>query len=174
METLTSPNFPVLLSVSRFFIWGLPQPNIDPISNKILKIETVIDTCMLYTKNLINSWSSIPGINYILGVVLYMAKATKYIDTLFNNVEKKIKGVQMVVTYRCVPIMHLEGNFKSDLSCQDLMMSLRHQHLVLVKLSEDFFFTIAFKPLAKKNPSDIFYQIITIHMPHQLRLSQNS
>lgn len=55
----------------------------------------------------------------------------------------------MVVTYRCVPIMHLEGNFKSDLSCQDLMMSLRHQHLVLVKLSEDFFFTIAFKPLAK-------------------------
>lgn len=61
--------------------------------------------------------------NYILGVVLYMAKATKYIDTLFNNVEKKIKGVQMVVTYRCVPIMHLEGNFKSDLSCQDLMMS---------------------------------------------------
>lgn len=50
------------------------------------------------------------------------------------------KGVQMVVTYRCVPIMHLEGNFKSDLSCQDLMMSLRHQHLVLVKLSEDFFF----------------------------------
>lgn len=104
-----------------------------------------------------------------------MAKATKYIDTLFNTVEKKkIKGVQMVVTYRCVPIMHLEGNFKSDLSCQDLMMSLRHQHLVLVKLSEDFFFTIAFKPLAKKNPSDIFYQIITIHMPHQLRLSQNS
>lgn len=95
--------------------------------------------------------------NYILGVVLYMAKATKYIDTLFNNVEKKIKGVQMVVTYRCVPIMHLECNFKSDLSCQDLMMSLRHQHLVLVKLSEDFFFTIAFKPLAKKNPSDIFY-----------------
>lgn len=27
--------------------------------------------------------------NYIMGVVLYMAKATKYIDTLFNTVEKK-------------------------------------------------------------------------------------
>lgn len=82
-----------------------------------------------------------------------MAKATKYIDTLFNNVEKKIKGVQMVVTYRCVPIMHLEGNFKSDLSCQDLMMSLRHQHLVLVKLSEDFFFLLSHSsPWPRKIP----------------------
>lgn len=171
METLTSPNFPVLLSVSRFFIRGLPQPNLDPISNKILKKKLWYIHVCFTQKLLLTVEVQFLESNYILGVVLYMAKATKYIDTLFNNVEKKIKGVQMVVTYRCVPIMHLEGNFKSDLSCQDLMMSLRHQHLVLVKLSEDFFFTIAFKPLAKKNPSDIFYQIITIHMPHQLRLS---
>lgn len=69
-----------------------------------------------------------------------MAKATKYINKSFNNVEKKniIKGVKMVVTYRCVPIMHMEANFKSDLACQDLMMSLRHHHLVLVKLWKIF------------------------------------
>lgn len=62
-----------------------------------------------------------------------------------------IKGVKMVVTYRCVPIMHMEANFKSDLACQDLMMSLRHHHLVLEKLWK-IFFTIAFKPRAKKIP----------------------
>lgn len=48
---------------------------------------------MFYLKNFINSWSLIFGINYILGVVLYMVKVIKYIDILFNNVEKKIKGV---------------------------------------------------------------------------------
>lgn len=117
-----------------------------------------------------NSWNQI--IFWVLSCIWQRQLSTSihYLTPL----KKKIKGVQMVVTYRCVPIMHLEGNFKSDLSCQDLMMSLRHQHLVLVNCRKIFFFTIAFKPLAKKNPSDIFYQIITIHMPHQLRLSQNS
>lgn len=104
-----------------------------------------------------NSWNQI--IFWVLSCIWQRQLSTS-IHYLTPLKKKKIKGVQMVVTYRCVPIMHLEGNFKSDLSCQDLMMSLRHQHLVLVKLSEDFFFfTIAFKPLAKKNPSDIFYQI---------------
>lgn len=56
-------------------------------------------------------------LNYILGVVLYMVKVIKYIDILFNNVEKKIKGVKMVVIYWCVFIMYLEGNFKLDFSC---------------------------------------------------------
>lgn len=76
----------------------------------------------------------------------------------------------MVVTYRCVPIMHMEANFKSDLACQDLMMSLRHHHLVLVKLWKIFFYYRIQAP-GQENPSDIFSQIITLYMPHQLRIS---
>lgn len=95
-----------------------------------------------------NSWNQI--IFWVLSCIWQRQLSTSihYLTPL----KKKIKGVQMVVTYRCVPIMHLEGNFKSDLSCQDLMMSLRHQHLVLVKLSEDFFLLSHSSPWPRKIP----------------------
>lgn len=95
-----------------------------------------------------NSWNQI--IIWVLSCIWQRQLSTSihYLTPL----KKKIKGVQMVVTYRCVPIMHLEGNFKSDLSCQDLMMSLRHQHLVLVKLSEDFFLLSHSSPWPRKIP----------------------
>lgn len=95
-----------------------------------------------------NSWNQI--IFWVLSCIWQKQLSTSihYLTML----KKKIKGVQMVVTYRCVPIMHLEGNFKSDLSCQDLMMSLRHQHLVLVKLSEGFFLLSHSSPWPRKIP----------------------
>lgn len=59
---------PVLSSASCFFIGGLPLPSLDPILNKISKIGIIIgmQLCCIQ-KNLINSWSSIPGIKMYLG-----------------------------------------------------------------------------------------------------------